>query len=140
MRVFFGRGTLGNVRSSKRTIPKVPWTSMSHKWISIEESLFLYFVGMADFKLPALVSGFLCRQTPRYGPMELCLLWRLPRTRYNEHWRAETVQSLYGEQGPLRPRNLISKFTRCSHPFLLIHINSSILRERDDIRNPSSLT
>ena len=81
---------------------------------------------MANFKLPALVSGFSCRQTQRYGSMELCLLWRLPRTRYNEHGRAETVQSLYSDQGPLRPRNLMSKFTRCSHPSLLIHINSSI--------------
>ena len=35
-----------------------------------------------------------------------------------------TVQSLYGDQGPLRPGNVMSKFTRCSHPFLPIHINS----------------
>ena len=68
-------------------------------------SPFLCHVGMANFKLPAFASGFLCRQTQRYGSMELCLLWRLPRTRYNEHGRTETVQSLYGDQGPLRPGN-----------------------------------
>ena len=76
------------------------------------------------------MSGFLCRQTQRYGRMELCLLWRLPGTRYNEHGRAETVQFLYDDQGPLRPGNLMSKFTRCSHPFLLIHINSFISQRK----------
>ena len=42
----------------------------------------------------------------------------------NEHGRGETVQCLYGDQGPLSPGNLMSKFARCSHPFLLIDINS----------------
>ena len=42
----------------------------------------------------------------------------------NEHGRGETVQSFYCYQGPLSPGNLMSKFTRCSHPFLLIYINS----------------
>ena len=42
----------------------------------------------------------------------------------NEHGRGEIVQSLYGYQGPLSPGNLMSKFTRCSHPFLLIYISS----------------
>ena len=33
-------------------------------------------------------------------------------------------------QGPLRPGNLMSKFTRCSHSFLLIYINSSISQRK----------
>ena len=103
LRVLSGRGTLGNVRSSKKTISKVPWASMSQNENQLKRAL--YFAGMANFKLPAFVSGFLCRQTQRYGSMELCLLWRLPRTRYNEHGRTETVQSLYGDQGPLCPGN-----------------------------------
>ena len=94
---------------------------------------------MANFKLPALVSGFSCRQTQGYGSMELCLLWRLPRTRYNDHGRAEPVQSLYVTKVPSVPGILMSKFTRCSHSFLRIHINSFIFRKTYDIRNPSSL-
>ena len=48
----------------------------------------------------------------------------------NEHGRTKTVQSLYDDQGPLRPGKLMSKFTRCSHPFLLIHINSFISQRK----------
>ena len=46
----------------------------------------------------------------------------------NEHGRTETVQSLYGDQGLLRPGNSHVQIhkARCSHPFLLIHINPSI--------------
>ena len=35
LRVLFGRGTLGNVRSSKKAISKVPWESLKRAPSSI---------------------------------------------------------------------------------------------------------
>ena len=112
LRVFFGRWTLGNVRSSKKTISKVPWASMSQNEYQLKRALCLE--GMANINLPAFVSGSCARKH------NVMALWDyVCFGGYQEHGRAEIVQSLYGDQSPLRLGNLMSKFTRCSRPFLL---------------------
>ena len=121
LRVFFGRWTLGNVRSSKKTISKVPWASMSQNEYQLKRasSSILQEWPISNFQL-------LCRDSCA-GKHNVIALWNyVCFGGYQEHGRAEIVQSLYGDQGPLRLGNLMSNFTRCSHPFLLIHINSFI--------------
>ena len=92
---------LGVVR---RRSSKVPWASMSHEWISIEESPFLYFVGVANS------NSQLSRRDFCAGKHNVMALWNyVCFGGYQEHdttnTHAETVQSLYGDQGPLRPGN-----------------------------------
>ena len=71
-----------------------------------------------------LVSGFLYRQTQRMALWHYICFGGYQEHNTNEHGRGGTVHSLYGDQGPLNPGNFMSKFTRCSHPFLLIYISS----------------
>ena len=101
---------------------------MSHEWIPIEESPFLYCVGMANFKLPALVSGFLCRQTTLwlYGIMFALAVTKNMIQTNTGALKPPNPYMVTKVQGPSVPGILMSKFTRCSHPFLLTHLNSFI--------------
>ena len=105
---------------------------MSHEWIPIEESPFLYCVGMANFKLPALVSGFLCRQTTLwlYGIMFALAVTKNMIQTNTGALKPPNPYMVTKVQGPSVPGILMSKFTRCSYPFLLIYINSSISQRK----------